>query len=187
MIRTATGSSVNPTRILALTGVLLAAMLLLPAGVALPGVTDARAAAAGPAPETTLPEIEDEVMCPICGTLLSLSASPAAQRERAFIRRLIARGQSKEEIKRALVAEYGGQVLAEPERRGINLWAYVLPTLLIVLAALAVILSIVRLRRRRPGEQDIGSDPDDVPGSGEGGNPPADDERLNRDMARFDL
>ncbi|MGB7587413.1 MAG: hypothetical protein WBM00_01755, partial [Solirubrobacterales bacterium] len=41
-------------------------------------------------PRTSLPDIEDEVMCPICGTLLELSDSPQAQRERVFIARLIA-------------------------------------------------------------------------------------------------
>ena len=41
-------------------------------------------------PQTTLPEMEDEVMCPICGTLLNLSHAPAAERERVYIRKLIA-------------------------------------------------------------------------------------------------
>ena len=63
--------------------------------------------AAAAAPKATLPDIEDEVMCPICGTLLELSDSPQAEREVAFIRRRIAAGQTKSQIKDALVAEYG--------------------------------------------------------------------------------
>lgn len=140
------------------------------------------AATTATAPRTSLPEIEDEVMCPICGTLLSLSASPAAQRQRVFIRKLIRQGKTKDEIKDALVAEYGGQVLAEPEEKGISLWAYVLPTALIGLAAVAVVTSIVRRRRLREEPSDAsaaGPEPD-------GPNDP-DDERLDRDMARFDL
>lgn len=144
------------------------------------------APAAAPEPRVTLPEIESEVMCPICGTLLELSRAPAAQRERAFIRKLIRQGKSKDEIKEALVAEYGGQVLAEPKREGINLWAYAVPTGLIILAALAVTTSIIRLRRNSSD-----SDPGEHPGTGDGpegdGSDHGDHERLDRDMARFDL
>lgn len=168
-----------------------AALILLPlavlfVGMALPTGT-APAADPAPIPKVSLPEIEDEVMCPTCRTLLSLSASPAAQRQRVFIRRLISQGKSKDEIKDALVAEYGGQVLAEPEREGINLWAYAVPTGLILLAALAVGFSIVRLRRNRSGddaEPQTGSSPDGPAGIGPDR---GDDDRLERDMARFDL
>ena len=45
-------------------------------------------------PKTTLGDIEDEVMCPVCGTPLGLaSEAPQAQRERAYIERLIAQLQ----------------------------------------------------------------------------------------------
>ena len=46
--------------------------------------------------QATLPDIESEVMCPICGTPLELSASPQADRERAYIRHEIAKGKTKE-------------------------------------------------------------------------------------------
>src|SRR5215210_6273480 len=71
----------------------LASTLLLPGGV------DAQVAK----PRASLPDIEREVMCTICGTLLAESQSPQADRERALIRRLIARGKDKDEIKDALV------------------------------------------------------------------------------------
>ena len=35
-------------------------------------------------PQASLPDIEDEVMCPICGTLLQLSDAPQAERERSL-------------------------------------------------------------------------------------------------------
>ena len=39
-------------------------------------------------PETSLGDLEDEVMCPVCGTSLGLATeAPQAQRERAFIQR----------------------------------------------------------------------------------------------------
>ena len=58
------------------------------------------AAIAKDCPQTTLGDIEDEVMCPVCGTPLGLaSESPQAQRERAYIERLIARCRSKDAVK----------------------------------------------------------------------------------------
>ena len=64
-----------------------------------------RRAAAATCPKTSLGDIEDEVMCPVCGTPLGLaSEAPQAQRERAYIERLIASCKSKDEVKRALVA-----------------------------------------------------------------------------------
>ena len=68
-------------------------------------------------PRTTLPDVEDEVMCAQCGTALNISNSPVADQERAFIRRRIAEGKTKAEIKAAMVEEYGPGVLATPGRR----------------------------------------------------------------------
>jgi cytochrome c-type biogenesis protein CcmH len=90
---------------------------------------------AAAAPQTTLPDVEDEVMCVECGTALNVSQSPVADQERAFIRDRIAEGKTKDEIKDALVAEYGPDVLAEPEGGGFNLTAWLVP---VALAALAI-------------------------------------------------
>ena len=70
-------------------------------------------------PRTSLGDIEDEVMCPICGTPLGLaSEAPQAQDERAYIQRLIDRCESKDQIKRALVGQYGKNILALPGDQG---------------------------------------------------------------------
>ena len=61
---------------------------------AAPGLT-ATAAAAAPQPKVAINEIEAEVMCPVCGTLLELAESPQAQREKVFVARLIADGQEQ--------------------------------------------------------------------------------------------
>ena len=150
----------------------LAATLLL---LALMGPAAGSAVAAEP--RASLPDIEDEVMCPICGTLLELSQSPQAQRERVFIRGLIARGESKQQIKDALVAEYGQEVLAQPDDSGFDLTAYLVPILAFVAAAVALALGIVRWRAAGRGPRPPG--------------PPAptgdDAERLDADLARYDL
>ena len=84
---------------------------------------------------TTLGDVEDEVMCPTCGTTLQLAQSPLAERQRALILRLVERNYTKEQIKAALVEEFGEGVLASPPRRGFSLTAYAVPVLLLLVAA----------------------------------------------------
>ena len=99
-------------------------------------------------PQTTLPDVEDEVMCPVCGTTLELASdSQQAIREREFIRGLIAEGRSKEEIKAALVAEFGDEVLALPDDEGFDLAAWLVPGVAIVAAAIAIFVALRRWRR----------------------------------------
>jgi cytochrome c-type biogenesis protein CcmH len=128
-------------------------------------------------PKTTLGDIEDEVMCPVCGTPLGLaSEAPQAQDERAFIQQLIDRCKSKDEVKQALVAEYGENVLALPGDQGDDnlgdVLVYVIPALGIALAAAGIAFAVVRWRRpEAPGRSVAG----------------ADGARLDDDMERYDL
>jgi len=128
-------------------------------------------------PRTTLPDVEDEVMCVECGTALNVSTSPVADREREFIRRRIAEGKSKPQIKAALVAEYGPTVLAVPEGGGFDAAAWLVPGLLCLLALLGVGVAALRWRGEREEEEpaDEGADLD-----------PDDRQRLDADLAAFD-
>lgn len=137
------------------------------------------AASTAAEPQASLPQLEDEVMCPICGTLLGLSRSPAAERQRVFIRAMIKDGADEQEIKDALVAEYGPQVLALPDDEGINLYAYLVPILGFILGGIAVVWAVVRMRRNRKKDPPAGK-----PGPGP---PSSDSERLDEDLARYDL
>ena len=76
---------------------------------------------------------------------------PQALREKVFVAHLIAEGKTKDEIKDALVAEYGPEVLALPESSGFDLSAYVVPVVAFVLAALALAAGAWRWRRRGGG------------------------------------
>jgi cytochrome c-type biogenesis protein CcmH len=134
-------------------------------------------ASAAPAPRTTVQEIEAEVMCPICGTLLELSDSPQARREKVFVAKLVAEGRSKAEIKDALVAQYGPAVLALPEASGFDLTAYLVPAIAFVLAAVLLAIGVVRWRR----DGDRAPPADAAPPQGE------DAERLEADLSRYDL
>jgi cytochrome c-type biogenesis protein CcmH/NrfF len=140
----------------------------------------APALAAAP-PRTTLPDVEDEVMCPICGTLLQLAESPQAQRERAFVRRQIAAGKDKAEVKDALVAQYGPDVLALPSGSGFDLTAYLVPAIAFVAALVALALGVARWRR-------AGAGPRGATAARAAAGPTAEeDERLEADLARYDL
>ncbi len=136
-------------------------------------------AAAGAAqPRASLPDIEDEVMCTICGTALQLSSSPQAERERAFINELIDKGKTKEQIKDALVAEYGPEVLAVPRGEGFDLTAWILP-IAGVAAAIVLIALAARRWRRAGGEGD-----DDAPAAAIDDE---DAERLRADIGRYQV
>jgi cytochrome c-type biogenesis protein CcmH/NrfF len=125
-------------------------------------------------PKASLPDIEDEVMCVGCRTALNVSTAPVANQERQFIREKIAQGLSKAQIKKALVEAYGPDVLAEPEAKGFDLSAWIVPGLLVVTAALGVGLTARRWRRSstpQPDGPDL--DPDDA-------------RRLDQELAAFD-
>ena len=106
------------------------------------------AAGAADCIKTSVSDLEDEVMCPACGTSLGLAReAPQAQRESAFIARLVEQCHSKDEIKAALVAEFGDGVLALPSHDGFNLSAYLAPLLAMLLAGAGIGLALVRWRR----------------------------------------
>jgi cytochrome c-type biogenesis protein CcmH len=145
--------------------------------VALSWAAAAPALASGPSPQVSLSDVEDEVMCPICGTLLELSDSPQALREKAFIAKLIAAGRTRSEIKDALVAQYGSEVLAQPRGSGFNLSAYLVPAIAFALAAAALAVGVARWRRRADREP---AAPQAPPGK-------EDEDRLDADIGRYDL
>jgi cytochrome c-type biogenesis protein CcmH len=148
-------------------------LLLAAAALLLPTATAAQE------PQTSLPDIEDEVMCVVCGVTLELATeAPQAIQEREFIRDLIAQGLTKDEIKDRLVAEFGPEVLAIPDDSGFDLAAWLVPGVAIVFAGLAIFLGLRRWRRAGTASNGRGSA---EPPKGE------DSERLDADLARYDL
>ena len=125
----------------------------------------------------SLVDIEDEVMCVTCKIPLSIAESPQAARERDLIRRLIDRGLDKQQIKTALVAEYGQDVLALPDRDGFGITAYAVPIAL--LAVLAAVLALLLPRWRSRPTAGIG----DV---GAAALSSTDARRLDEDLPRYD-
>jgi cytochrome c-type biogenesis protein CcmH len=110
----------------------------------------AAASAAAPAAaveRTTLPAIEEQVMCVVCRTPLSVANGPQADAQRQQIRRLIAAGLTEQQIKDELVEEYGQRVLALPQDDGFNLAVYLVPVGLVLLALGLLALALPRWRR----------------------------------------
>ncbi len=139
----------------------------------------AAAKAQGPEPQTSLADISDEVMCTVCGVPLELAQeAPQAEAQRDFIRGLIAEGETKDEIKDALVDEYGENVLAVPATDGFGLAAWLVPGIALVAAVAGIALALRRWRRNRA--------PATVPTPE--ARPDAEaDKRLDADLARYDL
>jgi len=153
---------------------------MLLAAVAL-GLAAPATALAQDCPKTTLGDVEDEVMCPVCGTPLGLATeAPQAIRERELIQRLVDDCQSKEQIKTRLAAEFGDEVLALPEAEGFDLAAYLIPGLAVLLGGGAVGAAALQYRRMRRGDPPEG-DGQPAPGAGESGS-----ERLQRDLDRYE-
>jgi cytochrome c-type biogenesis protein CcmH len=107
------------------------------------------AAALAVQPKTSLGDIEDEVMCLVCGTPLNVSDSAQADDERAFITKLIDRGYTKKQVKDAMVAQFGPGVLDVPRGHGFDLAAYLVPAAVILGAAGAIAVAVTRWRRTR--------------------------------------
>jgi cytochrome c-type biogenesis protein CcmH len=99
-------------------------------------------------PQTTLSTIEQQVMCVVCRTPLSVANGPQADAERRQINRLIASGRSEQQIKDALVAQYGERVLALPDDDGFNLAVYLVPIGVVAVGLALVALALPRWRRR---------------------------------------
>ncbi len=118
-------------------------------------------------------------MCPTCGVPLSQAFSPQAERERNFIRAEITKGLTKDEIKQALVGEFGPRVLATPQTgdSSFNWTAYLVPVAVIAVAAVAVVVGLRRWRARPAGGS--ATAPPELS--------PADAERLERDRSRYDV
>ena len=134
-------------------------------------------AALAATPRASFPDVEDEVMCDTCNVPLYIAESPRADQLRREIRALIARGETKPQIKATLKARYGPAILALPEKKGFSLAAYLVPILVAagLLALLLFLLPRWRRRSREPAEDSPLVTIDD-----------GDRRRLDDELARFD-
>lgn len=139
-------------------------------------LTSPASASTAPA-RASLPAIERRVMCVTCKIPLIVAESEQAERERAYIRGLIAQGKSEGQVEAALVGQYGPAVLGLPRARGFDLAAYLVPVAAVLGLLVALALLLPRWRRRAREE------PEGRDSQGLSADQAA---RLDADLARFE-
>jgi cytochrome c-type biogenesis protein CcmH len=132
-------------------------------------------------PRASFNDIEDEVMCDTCNVPLNIAESDRATQERVAIRRLIARGLTKQQILAELERTYGPGILAKPQDSGFSLAVWWVPVAVVagLVALLAALLPRWR-RRGRGGGDDQGRPRAPTLSSAEA-------RRLDEDLARYDV
>jgi cytochrome c-type biogenesis protein CcmH len=137
-------------------------------------VACATASAAWGADPPRAADLEAELVCPVCETTLDQSNAPVAERMKLYIRERIAAGDTEDEIKDALVAEFGPGVLARPPEGGFGLLAWLLPLVALLGGAAAVAVLVRTWSRGRP--QAASEEPLD----------PELERRVDEELARFE-
>jgi cytochrome c-type biogenesis protein CcmH len=130
----------------------------------------------------TLNELENEVMCPVCGTTLAQSDSAAAKQIERDIQVKIREGWTKSRIEDFLVQQYGESILASPPKHGFNLLAWLLP--IVGLLGAAAVLGVAAWGWSRGR-----AEPEAPPLQSSNGQGPMDPElerRLDEALSRFD-
>jgi cytochrome c-type biogenesis protein CcmH len=153
----------------------LAALLALLVALALPS------AAIAVRIRASLTSIENDVMCVACHESLAVAQSPQAYAEREYIVMLIKRGETKAQIERELVAQYGEAVLAKPPASGFSLSLYVLPPALVAVGLMILVVTLPRwrARARRRG------DPAGAAPAASLALNPADAQRVDEELSRY--
>lgn len=91
--------------------------------------------------------LSQQVRCPTCGGLsVEQSTAPLAVSSKEEIRTRVQQGQSDEQIRAYFVSRYGSTALMSPEKTGINRVPWIVPILLVVLAAAVLVLVVKRWR-----------------------------------------
>lgn len=130
------------------------------------------------AASTTYTDVEDEVMCVSCNVPLSVADnSRQADAEKAQIRRMVAQGLGKQEIKDRLVDQYGPRVLGLPKDDGFGIVVYVVPIVVVLLLLGLIAVLLPRWRRRGSHE---------VTAAGAPKLSVADERRLEADLRDYD-
>ncbi len=150
--------------------------------VLLLALAPAAAPAGAAAPRASFNDVEDELMCDTCNVPLDIAESPRADQERRELRTLIGQGLTKQEILDRFRAEYGPNILAEPDGGGAAVTVWAVPAGIIAAAVIAIVLLLPRWRRRRGGPAG-GSGPTAPTAALD----PAEARRLDQDLARYDL
>jgi cytochrome c-type biogenesis protein CcmH/NrfF len=123
-------------------------LALIALTLALCGAGAARAASASAAPQVSFYSTVGQFMCTTCHEPLNQVNSPQAISEKQTLQGLIARGLTVAEIKKAMVDQYGPEVLARPQASGFNLTIYILPPAIFVAGLGLLVYTLPKWRAR---------------------------------------
>ncbi len=133
-----------------------------------------------PKVRTSLTAIWQDVMCVLCHEPLALAQSQQATQEKEVIQGLVVKGDTKQQILNALVAQYGPAVLGKPPAHGFNLTVYILPPAILLFGIGFLAFSLPRWRARSRAAHAAAAQAPGPP------LPARDAERLERELAHFD-
>ena len=137
----------------------LATLLLVAASAA---AIDAEAPLPEPAMQARYEQLARELRCLVCqNETIADSTAPLAADLRRELRRMIAAGQSDEQVREFLTARYGDFVLYRPPVTGRTWLLWAAPALLLLVAlgtAVTIILRKARAARENAGLLDLDED-----------------------------
>lgn len=117
-------------------------MLLLAVARAAPALTEAQQAQAA--------RIEQNLRCPVCaGESVYDSRADISVTIRQEVAAQVAQGQSDADIYTYFQRRFGDSILMRPPVRGVNLWLWGLPVVVVVVGGVWL-LAFLRGRRREP-------------------------------------
>lgn len=158
-------------------------LLSVPALLALLAVLLAPGVAAQPsAMEQKVQRIAEQLRCPTCQAVSVRDSEATFSRQiREKVRRMVAEGQSEEDIKAYFVSRYGEWILRAPKKQGLGLVLWLLPGAAVLMGGGLLGLYLYRntRRRARAGES----------GDATAHAPPLSEEqrrRVQADLARFE-
>ena len=94
-------------------------------------------------------------MCPVCpGESIDQSQNMLAAQMRGLVDEKLSDGWSDQQIRDFFVERYGPSVLLEPPSEGFDLLAWILPGVLVAVAAAALYIALRAMTRSRPNRSE---------------------------------
>ena len=106
--------------------------------------------------------IARQLYCPVCeSTPLDVCPTQACAQWRATIKEKLAAGWTEQEIKDYFVEQYGERVLAQPSTRGLNVFIWILPPVVLLVGVFFLVQYLRRVRRPAPAAPPAQTSPGD--------------------------
>ena len=106
---------------------------------------------AAPVTDDEVNRVAKQLFCPVCENVpLDVCPTQACKQWRATIREKLEAGWSEQQIKDYFARQYGERVLAQPSTRGLNIFVWLIPPVLVAVGALVWWRFLRHVTRARP-------------------------------------